>query len=156
MVNQFEPNRHRWSRYGPLVLWAVIIFLASTSALSGSNTAVLVRPLHWLFPHLSEAALNFIHGVIIRKGAHFTEYAIFGLLAARAFRTSSHGLLRDQWFVMALLVVVIYSLSDEFHQSFVPSRTASIYDSLIDSVGGSAALAILAIKRSRRRQDLQD
>jgi len=141
------PTSHRWSRYGPVVLWAIVIFLASTSALSGSNTAVLVRPIHWLFPHLSDATLNFIHGVIIRKGAHFTEYSVFGLLAARAFRTSSRDLLRRQWFLFSLLLVVVYALGDEFHQSFVPSRTASIYDSMIDSFGGLAALCFVRIRR---------
>ena len=141
------PSRHRFSRYGPVVLWAVVIFLASTGALSGAHTAVLVKPLHWLFPHLSDATLNFIHGIIIRKGAHFTEYAIFGSLAARAFRTSSRDLLRTHWFLMTLFVVVVYSLTDEFHQSFVPTRTASIYDSMIDTCGGLAALCLVRIRR---------
>jgi VanZ family protein len=43
-------------------------------------------------------------------------------------------------------LVVAYALSDEFHQSFYPSRTASIYDSMIDSVGGLAALVLLTIR----------
>ena len=146
-LSSFGVPRHRLSRYGPVLSWAVLIFLASTGALSGSNTAMLVRPLHWLFPHLSDATLNFIHGVIIRKGAHFTEYAIFGLLAARAFRTSSRQMLRTHWFIMALFVVVVYSLTDEFHQSFVPTRTASIYDSMIDTCGGLAALCLVHIRR---------
>jgi VanZ family protein len=141
------PSSRRLSRYGPVVIWAILIFFASTSALSGSNTEVLIRPLHWLFPHLSEATLNFIHGVIIRKGAHFTEYAVFGLLAARAFRTSSRDLLRRRWFLFSLLLVIAYSLGDEFHQSFVPSRTASIFDSMIDSLGGLAALCFVRIRR---------
>ena len=146
-LSGFGVSRHRFSRYGPVLSWAVLIFLASTGALSGSNTAMLVRPLHWLFPHLSDATLNFIHGVIIRKGAHFTEYAIFGLLAARAFRTSSRQMLRTHWFIMALFVVVVYSLTDEFHQSFVPTRTASIYDSMIDTCGGLATLCLVRIRR---------
>ena len=152
-VPAFESQRRRLSRYGPVVLWGIVIFLASTSALSGSNTAVLIRPLHWLFPHLSDATFNFIHGVIIRKGAHFTEYAVFGLLAARAFRTSSRELLRRHWFLISLLLVVSYALGDEFHQSFVPSRTASIYDSMIDGFGGLAALCLVRIRsQSRVRQ----
>jgi VanZ family protein len=43
-------------------------------------------------------------------------------------------------------------LLDEYHQSFVPSRTASIYDSLIDVVGGLTALTIFAIWSDRGRQ----
>jgi Predicted integral membrane protein len=147
------PTRHRLWRYGPLVLWSLLIFFASTSFLSGSNTAEVVRPfLLWLFPHASEATLNFIHGILIRKGAHFTEYAIFALLAARALRTSSRDFLRSHWLSVALAFVVVYALGDEFHQSFVPSRTASIYDSMIDTCGGLAALCLLVTLRRRSRR----
>lgn len=143
-------KRRLW-RYGPLVFWCALIFLASTSLMSAPNTNSLLRPvLVWLFPHASEAAINFINFVIIRKGAHFTEYAILGLLAARAFRTSSHSWLREHWFLTALLFVVVYSLSDEFHQGFVSSRTPSIYDCMVDSFGGLAALTFLAVMKRRR------
>src|SRR5713226_2623695 len=138
-------SHQRLSRYGPLVVWAALIFIGSSSVLSGSNTAVVLRPVLWLFPHASEATLALVH-FLIRKAGHLTEYAILALLAARAFRTSSRELLRTRWFWISLLLVVAYSLSDEFHQSFVPSRTASIYDCMIDSVGGLTALALLAIR----------
>src|SRR5712691_6792525 len=124
-----DTTHHRLSRYGPLIVWAVLIFIGSSSVLSGSNTSVVLRPVLWLFPHASEA--------------------ILALLAARAFRTSSHQLLRNRWFWISLLFVVAYSLSDEFHQSFVPSRTASIYDSMIDSVGGLTALVLIALRKRR-------
>ena len=143
LVSVPEPQRRRLWRYGPLILWAALIFIGSTDLLSSSNTgAVLVRPVLWLFPHLSEANLRTIH-LVVRKGGHFTEYAILALLAARAFRTSGRELLRQRWFWVSLLLVVVYALSDEFHQSFVPSRTASIYDSMVDSLGGVVALAIM-------------
>ena len=136
---------NRISRYGPLVLWMALIFLASTSLMSATNTSLIVRPLVlWLSPHASEATINFIH-LIVRKGGHFTEYAVLALLAARAFKTSSQELFRDHWFLAAVLLVVVYSLSDEFHQSFVPSRTASIYDSMLDSLGGLVALVICSL-----------
>jgi VanZ family protein len=143
-----QSSHHRFSRYGPLVVWAALIFIGSTDLLSGTNTGVLVRPVLWLFPHVSEATLALVH-FLVRKTGHFTEYAILALLAARVFRTSSRELLRNHWFWVSLLFVVAYSLSDEFHQSFVPSRTASIYDSVIDSVGGLTALVLLAIRGAR-------
>jgi VanZ family protein len=108
----------------------------------------LVRPLHWLFPHASDATLRTLH-FLLRKAGHFTEYAILALLAARAFRTSTSELFRTRWFWISLLLVIAYSLSDEFHQSFVPSRTASIYDSMIDSLGGLTALTFLAVRKRR-------
>ena len=143
-----ESSHHRLSRYGPLVVWAALIFIGSSSALSSANTSVVLRPVLWLFPHVSEATLALIH-FLVRKVGHFTEYAILGLLAARAFRSSTRELLRTRWFWVSLLFVVAYSLSDEFHQSFVPSRTASIYDSMIDSVGGLTALVLIALRKRR-------
>ena len=136
-------RHHRLARYGPLILWAALIFIGSTDLLSAENTeGALVRPVLWLFPHLSEGTLK-IFQFVVRKAAHLTEYAIFALLAARAFRTSAREMLRQRWFWVSLLLVVAYSLSDEFHQSFYPSRTASIYDSMIDSLGGLVALTIV-------------
>ena len=77
-----------------------------------------------------------------RKVAHFTEYAILGFLAARAFRSY------PRWFAISVALVVVYALIDEYHQSFVPSRTASIFDSLIDMAGGITALILVRRKRS--------
>jgi VanZ family protein len=140
-------QHQRLARYGPLVFWAALIFIGSTDLLSAANTGgVLARPVLWLFPNLSETNLEIIQ-FVVRKAGHVTEYAIFALLAARAFRTSSRELLRQRWFWACLLLVIAYSLSDEFHQSFYPSRTASIYDCMIDTCGGLTALVLLAIRK---------
>jgi VanZ family protein len=140
----------RLSRYGPVILWAVLIFIFSSGLFSGSNTSTIIRPLlQWVFPSISDASLAFVHG-LIRKASHFVEYAILALLTARALRTSSQDLLRNYWVAVSLAFIAIYALSDEFHQSLVSSRTASIYDCLIDTVGGLAAL-ILVRARSRVR-----
>ena len=80
--------------------------------------------------------------VIVKKGAHVTEYAILGFLTARAFYGSQNRNLQSHWFVVGLALVVVYALLDEYHQSFVPGRTASIFDSMIDIVGGLTALAV--------------
>lgn len=80
---------------------------------------------------------------IVRKIAHFTEYAILGLLAARAFRTSPRRAISERWFLICATLIVVYALMDEYHQSFVPSRTASVFDSLIDMAGGLTALLVV-------------
>jgi len=144
--NTFGSSNRRLWRYGPLIIWASLIFIGSSDLLSGSHTgSLLLRPLHWLFPGASIETLQAIH-LLIRKAGHFTVYAVLALLAARAFRTSSRELLRAHWFWASLLFVIVYSLSDEFHQSFVPTRGASLFDSLIDSFGGLTALALLAFR----------
>jgi VanZ family protein len=133
-------------RYGPLIVWAVLIFIGSSDLLSSSHTSsFLIRPLRVLFPGASEATLAAIH-FALRKLGHFTEYAILAWLAARALRTSSVQVLRQRWFWVSLGFVVGYALFDEFRQSFVPSRTASIYDSLIDISGGLTALIVISVR----------
>ena len=137
-------------RYGPLVAWMVFMFFASTGALSGANTSRFVRPLLlWLFPEISEEKIYLAH-FVTRKVAHFLEYGVLAFLAARALSSSPSRPVRRRWFLISLLVVVVYSLSDEYHQSFVPSRGASIYDCLIDTLGGLAALLLYHAWRSRR------
>jgi VanZ family protein len=143
--------RRRLWRYGPLVLWIAFISFASTQEFSAANTSRLIRPiLLWFFPNITEAKLATIH-FLTRKAAHFTEYAILALLARRAFVTSSHAPIKRRWFELSLLLVVAYSLLDEFHQSFEPSRTASIYDSFIDIGGGMTVLLILWFYDRRNR-----
>jgi len=141
-------NRQRLWRYGPLIVWAALIFIGSSNVLSASNTSTLVRVVRWLIPTAGDERLALFH-FLIRKAGHLTEYGILALLAARAFRTSARELLRTRWFWAALILVVVYSLTDEFHQTFVPSRTGSVYDSMIDSAGGLIALTILWWRRKK-------
>lgn len=148
-------TRSRILRYAPLLLWMVFISLASTSGFSAANTSRFIRPLLlWLFPHFSEERIAFVH-FLVRKAAHFSEYAILGFLAARAFINSSQRLLKVHWFKAGVILIVSYALLDELHQSFVSSRTSSIYDSLIDIAGGLFALICFALfnRRGRRHSD---
>jgi VanZ family protein len=134
------------SRYLPLIAWLAFISYASTDSFSASNTSRIIGPLIlWLFPHTTAETLATIQ-FFTRKIAHFTEYAILGFLAARAFRTSPRPAIRGHWFLICATLVVVYALMDEYHQSFVPSRTASIFDSLIDMAGGLTALLIIRKK----------
>ena len=133
------------SRYLPLIAWMAFISFASTGNFSAGNTSRIIGPLVlWLFPDTSPETMLMIHG-ITRKIAHLAEYALLGILAARAFRGSPREALRERWFLVSLALVVVYALVDEYHQSFVPSRTGTIYDSLIDIAGGLAAL--IAVRR---------
>jgi VanZ family protein len=124
-----------------------VILMASTNGLSASNTSRVVGPLLlWLFPGISEEKIAFAH-FMIRKGAHFTEYGILALLAARAFLSSSQDLLRTGWFPVSFFLVAGYSLLDESFQSLMPARASSFHDSLIDMAGGATALILLTLLR---------
>lgn len=131
------------SRYLPLVAWLAFISYASSGSFSAGNTSRIIGPLVlWLFPNTSMETLATIH-FITRKVAHFTEYAILGLLAARAFRSSPRPAISGRWFLISAALVVAFALLDEYHQSFVPNRTGTIYDSFIDMAGGLTALIFL-------------
>jgi len=123
--------------------------------MSASNTSRIIGPLFkWLFPGITEGQLLFVH-FAVRKTAHFVEYAILALLAARAFIPSTRRRLRRGWFIASLALVALVALLDEYNQSFNVARTGTIWDSMIDIAGGVTALAIFSLWRFRRRHDQQ-
>src|SRR5215212_4231770 len=108
-----QSRRRLLWRYGPAVGWACFVLFASSSNFSASNTSRIIRPLLlWLVPDISEAALLQAH-FLVRKAAHFTEYALLALLAARAFRTSSRAALARHWRLAAFALVASVALVDE-------------------------------------------
>jgi VanZ family protein len=133
----------------PVILWMGLIFVASSDAGSFERSSSLIGPtLHWLLPSASPETLDRLHH-LIRKAAHFTEYAILALLVLRALRMSKPERSFAKALAVALLVATAYAASDEYHQSFVPGRTAAVGDVLIDSAGAVTALAVAAVGRRR-------
>ncbi len=136
----------------PPIIWMAAIFSFSTDTFSGENTGSLLFSIfHAIVPSLTPEQFQPIH-YLIRKTAHFTEYGILALLLFRAFRGNAGSRWAWRWAIYAWLILALYSLSDEFHQSFTHHRTSSIYDSLIDTSGGTAVLLLLWLI-SRFRQD---
>ena len=97
--------------------------------------------LQWLLPHATPQTLESLH-YVIRKCAHVLEYFVFGLLVFRAVRGPRRGW-TARWATATLMVCGIFAAGDEFHQSFVPSRTASPWDALLDTSAAAAALFLL-------------
>jgi VanZ family protein len=137
--------------YAPLILWMAVIFINSSTIGASQNTSRIIRPLlEWLFPSSDAAVLDIYHGYI-RKLAHFTEYGMLAFFASRAFWLSSKTFLRKFWFVWAFLFVVFVASADEYNQSFNSLRTSSIYDILLDALGGLSVLAVLYIFKMPRK-----
>ena len=133
-------RRARLYRYWlPPVVWAAAIFVASTSALSAENTgAALAAVINVVVGHpLPTSQFNVIH-FLVRKAGHLTEYAILSALLFRAFRGEQRGW-QLRWALYAIAFAALYAATDEFHQSFVPGRTPSVWDVLIDTAGASIA-----------------
>jgi VanZ family protein len=126
----------------PVVIWMAFIFWMSTAQFSAQNTRSFIEPvIRFFLPAISQHAVEVIHG-LVRKGGHLAEYFVLGLMLFRAFRAGSvenHGW---RWAWRALVVVAVYASTDEFHQSFVPGRTASLVDVFIDTSGGALAQLI--------------
>lgn len=125
--------------WGPVALWLALIFFDSTDVMSSAHTSRFIVPiLHWLKPDISPWTVLRIN-LLVRKAAHVTEYAILTGLFFHALRPSIAGFWRRA--AVALVPALLLAPLDEFHQSFVPSRSASPIDVLIDYAG--AILGIL-------------
>ena len=160
MAVRVEGDSHVWRRrlwrYGPVVAWMCVVLGASSPGFSSAHTSRFVGPLlRWLFPGISQTTLETAH-FLVRKASHFSEYALLALLAARAFHTSGRPALRRLWWLAAFALVACVALVDEYHQTFVPGREGSIYDSLLDMAGGATALACAALWLRRRRRKAYD
>jgi VanZ family protein len=136
----------------PAIAWAGVIFSLSTDSFSTEHTASIFEPiLRWFIPAMSAEQFDAIH-YFIRRCGHFAEYFVFCLLLYRGVRGARRGW-RWTWGVAAVFCAAGYSALDEIHQAFVASRTASAYDSLLDSIGAFVAFAVLwlwfGLRRSR-------
>lgn len=128
----------------PLLLWMAVIFMASADRESGPHASRFLGPLlQWLGfgPGAADAVL-----LLFRKLAHLIEYALLAVLAWRALRRPVRADPRPwNWSQAgwALLWCVAYAVSDEVHQSFVPTRVGTTWDVLIDTVGATGGLLAL-------------
>jgi VanZ family protein len=139
----------------PVIVWMALIFGASADSSSVQHTdGILAHLFRWLHVDVTPSQLETMRW-LVRKGAHMTEYAVLALLWWRALRGGRHG---TEWSSraasFALMVCVLYAASDEFHQSFVKSRTPSVTDVAIDTGGALFALALVRCLtwRSTRKQ----
>lgn len=91
---------------------------------------------------------------VIRKLAHFTIYAILGLLLMSLAETFDFT--NKKRIILSLLVGILYASLDEFHQSFIPGRTAAVTDVLIDTAGVITGILfiflVLKIIQSKRKK----
>jgi VanZ family protein len=128
----------------PVILWMCFIFWMSTDTFSFEHTSSLVEStLYLLFPKASAQTVNLTHA-LIRKLGHLTEYFVLGLLLFRAFRGETSKKWSWRWTSLAMIILIAYAASDEFHQSFTLSRGASVKDVGIDTLGGIFSQIVIA------------
>ncbi len=135
-----------------LCVWAVTIFCFSaqnadkSSDTSGSIVEKIVTVIYPDYEDISVSAQTQITDIVtllVRKAAHFSEYFILGLLsfwAAISFEKTGIKLSS----LLSVGFCVLYSISDEIHQYFVPGRACRFIDICIDAAGSISAVIIFA------------
>src|SRR5205823_2226969 len=126
----------------PLVIWLIMIFIGSTDLMSAEHTSRIIGPiLRWLHPGISLARIEQVQ-FVVRKMAHVSEYAVLALLIFRALVNMTRRARFAGAVLITLLISGAFAASDEFHQSFVASRTSSVRDVLIDVTGAILGMTI--------------
>jgi VanZ family protein len=121
----------------PTLAWLCLLALFSTDTFSAEHTgSILEKVLRAFFGEISRQRFEAIH-FLIRKSAHFCSYGALSAFAFFSWRATFTALKAwsVRWSGLALLLTLVAASADEFHQSFLPSRTASPRDVMLDMVG---------------------
>ncbi|MDO9085169.1 MAG: VanZ family protein [Anaerolineaceae bacterium] len=114
----------------PVVLWAAIIFLFSANP---DPYKYLPEAWRYLIPirEVSDSSLAEWIGQLM----HFIEYAVLSLLLSRALYKTSAASTKIP--ALVILISMLFALSDEIHQLFVPGRAFQVVDLIIDLLGAT-------------------
>lgn len=128
-------------RFAMLAAWMGLIFYfsAQNSEISGEQSMSIVGVLQKLFSGRISLPADIIE-TVIRKLAHFSIYLVLGVLA-----NNSVGRLKNvKWYVV-LALCVLYSVSDELHQTYIAGRSGEMRDVFIDSCGALLGIFVFAL-----------
>jgi hypothetical protein len=126
-------------------LWLLLIAIESTDWLSASNTSRILYPLlHWLtgVDPFTFMFWNFY----IRKTGHVVGYFGLSLLLFRAWKATipvQAARWSIEWARIAFFMTALVACLDEWHQTFIPSRTGSLHDVVLDSTAAFAAQIVI-------------
>ena len=133
------------------ILWIIVICIESTAYLSAHNTSRFLYPLlHFLFG-MSRQHFEHWH-FYMRKGGHVFGYGLLSILLFRAWRETLPSIRNARWTFLwssiAVLGTAVVASLDEWHQSYLPSRTGTPRDVALDTCAGIAAqiLVFLTVK----------
>lgn len=139
-----------------ILLWMIMIFWFSnqvavtSSELSGGVCDRVVGKVNTIFSMgWSDQTQTQIAEKIefpIRKAVHMSEYAVMAILVVAHLMTGTKTLenKKRRNYILAFLFTAGYAASDEFHQYFVPGRSAEVRDVMIDSAGAVLSLLVLS------------
>ena len=130
----------------PVFIWLGVIFVGSTDLMSAQQTSRFIVPfLHWLDPHISPSTIATVH-FALRNLGHLIEYSILAAFLWRVLGNRTNlGANVSVLFIAVWFVCGICAVTDEFHQSFVASRTASPQHVLIDVCGALIGILLCSM-----------
>lgn len=127
----------------PVIIWAGLIFYMSTKTFGSAFTNSLLRDILAIF-HVEVSRHTFFHLAFgFRKLGHLTEYSILAMFLYHALGDDHRASWNSRKALACILLAGLYSLTDEFHQRFVPGRGPSIVDSGIDTIGATLGMVIV-------------
>jgi len=134
------------------VLWMILIYsMSAKTASSSSDDSMFITEyiIRFFFSDPSAELLDFAE-TIIRKIAHFTEYAVLSILLTLTLKSFGLTLKKS---LFAVAISFFYAISDEVHQCFVPGRACRIFDVFIDTLGafGGYLICVLSAKIFKRK-----
>jgi VanZ family protein len=136
------------SAWLPVLIGLCVIATESTASFGPEYTSGPLRAIFQaIFGHVREENWEIIHH-LIRKSGHFIGYGLLGLAWLRAWWMTLPTTPFRKSAALALLGTALTASADEFHQSFLPNRTSSIWDVLLDCTG--AIVLMSAVYLSRR------
>ncbi len=131
------------------LIWCIVIFFQSAkpATLSSADSDSITQLINNIIAFFFGKGNFILDDFIVRKVAHFLEYAILGLLLFNSIKKPDE---LPKSMVISIALAVLYAISDEFHQYFVPGRAAKILDVGIDSLGILAGTTASFIKARKR------
>ncbi|MGB6974209.1 MAG: VanZ family protein [Terracidiphilus sp.] len=141
-----QHKRNAWLRtWLPVLIGTALIAISSSKYFSGQETNA---PFRWIYEHIFGRVNNNHWGRVhfyMRKSCHFVGYAVFGLCWLRGWWLSLPRARFLQDATLAVLGAGLVASADEFHQHFIPSRTGSVWDVLLDCSGALTVQLIVYI-----------
>jgi len=135
----------------PSAAWLAVITVESTNLGSIEHTGHILFPIFQFLFHLDPARFAVWH-MLLRKAGHVVGYFILSVLLFRSWRATFPRLSTRwcfEWATVALLSTVLVASLDEWHQSFLPSRTGTVRDVILDTAAALLAqIALFVILRT--------
>lgn len=140
----------RLAAWGPVVLWLGLIGFMSGDRFSDEQTASWLTHVPFLAAMGLPPTLIDSTNLILRKSAHFVEYAVLSMLTYRALGATAAPRGRATRLAGALALALSVAVLDEVHQGTTQTRTGSPRDVLLDAVGAAAGALVGGLYLYRR------